>query len=57
MATTSFDKDFIVRDSKAIASFQKSLADTATPKTFIERKDIKQESAKGIELLKRSLSR
>lgn len=55
MATTSFYKDFVLKDPSDIARFKKALADTAAPKTVIQPVDIKAETKKGIELLKRSL--
>lgn len=57
MATTSFDKDFIVRDQKAITELKSSLAAASVQKTIVNYRDIKAESKRGIELLRRSLSR
>jgi hypothetical protein len=57
MATTSFDKDFVVRDQKAITEFKSSLAAVPVQNTIVNYRDIKAESQRGIELLRRSLSR
>ncbi|WP_435234495.1 hypothetical protein ACR30L_12025 [Psychromonas sp. PT13] len=54
MATTSFNKNFVVSDKKSIRQLK---ADINSPrKVFIKEYDRKAENAKGIKLLKQRLS-
>ena len=54
MATSSFDKQFVINSGKAIESF---LTSYETPTILnVSRKDIYAESLKGVELLKRKFS-
>ena len=54
MATSSFDKKFVIRDEKIAEQFLQS-AQTQKKIKVIER-NIDAETKKGLELLKRSLS-
>lgn len=53
MATSSFDKGFVVTDIKTTQKVQKQLASRNNVK--VAQKDVKAESSKGVQLLKRSL--
>ncbi len=53
MATSSFDKAFIVKDSKTADKIHKQLETKNS--VSVVRKDVKAESSKGVALLKRSL--
>jgi len=55
MATSSFDKEFIVKDPKTVSSFKQKLEAPAVSVVTVKRKELSRESAKGIQLLKRSL--
>jgi len=54
MATTSFDKSFVVTDQESIDRIHHDLAHPRLIK--VTKRDYKAESAKGIKLLKRRLS-
>jgi hypothetical protein len=54
MATTSFNKDFVISDTKSIKAFQ---AQVASPrKIVITPRDLQADKVKGIQLLKQQLS-
>jgi hypothetical protein len=54
MATTSFNKDFVISDAKSIKVFQ---AQVENPKKIvITSRDLQAEKVKGIQLLKQQLS-
>lgn len=53
MATSSFDKGFVVKDSKISVKVHKQLEKKNT--VHVTRKDVKAESIKGVALLKQSL--
>ena len=53
MATTSFDKNFVVTDKNSIEKFKQ---DEINPiKVFISNRDYNLDKSKGIELLKQQL--
>ncbi len=53
MATTSFDKNFVIKNEKNIKLFQKNLAQPK--KVKIAQCNLQADKIKGIELLKRQL--
>lgn len=53
MATTSFDKNFIVTDEKAIAKFKRST--TAPRKVTVKQRNYESDKEKGIQRLKLKL--
>ena len=53
MATSSFDKNFVVKDSDAITRVHNQL--NRKNIITVNKKDIKADSSKGISLLKQSL--
>lgn len=53
MATSSFDKGFTVKDKKTANRVHKQLERKNT--VWVVKKDVKAESTKGVDLLKRSL--
>lgn len=53
MATSSFDKNFVVKDSSIVAKVHKKLQSKNCIKVI--KKDIKKESSRGVALLKQSL--
>lgn len=54
MATASFERSFVVNDSKSIEQIHKDLA--APRRIKIKKRDYQAESEKGIQLLKQRLS-
>ena len=54
MATSSFDKKFVITDKKVAKRFLKDLAKPDT--IHVNKKDIAQESKLGVELLKKAFS-
>jgi hypothetical protein len=54
MATTSFDKSFVVRDSESIRQIHKDLENPR--KVVIQKRDYEADAKKGIELLAQQLS-
>ncbi len=59
MATISFDKDFIIKDPKALSNLEKAI-DNATNNAVgkhVPKTDIDKEIDEGVKKLKQSLSR
>lgn len=54
MATASFDRSFVVEDTRSIEQIHKDLANPRQIK--VKKRNYKLESAKGIQLLKQQLS-
>lgn len=54
MATTSFDKDFVVSHNESIKAFNNSLSNPRQIK--VPLRDLKIDGVKGIQLLKQKLS-
>jgi hypothetical protein len=54
MATTSFNKDFVISDEKSVIAFQVNL--TNPRKIKVVPRDLKADKIKGIKLLKQRLS-
>lgn len=53
MATTSFNKDFVISDEKSVIAFQVNL--TNPIKVKVVSRDLKADKIKGIKLLKQQL--
>lgn len=56
MATTSFDKEFVVKDLRVFSNLKDRVENAPVSVVPVRRKNLQKESAKGIELLKKSLS-